>query len=513
MCDKCRPSVEGHFPLTGLQVRVVRSLPNAEIKLRSRLSDIVDAAHQCWVCGWLLLLVRNRCAESIAKILPADYERVWIGIEPHEIHTFENGRTYREVSKDQRVLIQISFYLDPRTISQKFEYFLYLQQSEEHPMHLSDLLDQTHSLEWPTHKPYEGRIRPPEADQRLFKRWKDQCIELHNGVCSKTNIPAISAIRLVDVTHRCLVYLPGDVSWVTLSYCWGGPQEHSLRNDNLADYRTPGALTEEILPPVIFDALIATEALGERYLWIDSLCIVQDDEVDKANYLSVMDTIYAHAVVTIVNAASGDTSSGLPGIRKPVHRRTQQPFELNGAWLTEALDPGHSSYGGYLDRCKWSTRGWTFQEGLLSRRCLIFTADQIYWQCQKSSWCEGSFWERSDNLQIYRHFLGSNLLTSLVNPMIADWVPLYLSILEKYPQRDFTSESDCLHALTGVLRVLQRSTGEDHFWGLPINKLEHALAWTGSSPRARRESHHKFVNSEGKLISCAFPSWSWIGCK
>jgi hypothetical protein len=343
-------------PLTGLQVRVVRSLPNAEIKLRSRLSDIVDAAHQCWVCGWLLLLVRNRCAESIAKILPADYERVWIGIEPHEIHTFENGRTYREVSKDQRVLIQISFYLDPRTISQKFEYFLYLQQSEEHPMHLSDLLDRTHSLEWPTHKPYEGRIRPPEADQRLFKRWKDQCIELHNGVCSKTNIPAVSAIRLVDVTHRCFVYLPGDVSWVTLSYCWGGPQEHSLRNDNLADYRTPGALTEEILPPVIFDALIATEALGERYLWIDSLCIVQDDEVDKANYLSVLSSrslMLPAVILHLVFPVSGNRftavlnnrlNSTVPGSLKHLIRDTA-PTEAILTDASGALEAGRSRKG------------------------------------------------------------------------------------------------------------------------------------------------------------------------
>jgi len=513
LCESCRPSVEGHVPLTGLQEKKVQDLPNAKIKLSNRLSDIINSANRCWTCGWLLLLLRNRRPESFAKILPADYERVWMGIEPHYIHTFETGRTYSDVPNDQRVLIQIAVYLDPRTTFREFDYFLYLQQSRQQPMHLLDLLNQTHSLEWPTHKPYEARIRPPEADLRLCKRWKEYCNEYHKGVCDEIKVPKVSVIRLVDVILRCIVELPANVPWVALSYCWGGPQEHSLRKDNLSDYGMPGALTEERLPPVIFDALVATKALGERYIWIDSLCIVQDDELDKAKYLSVMDAIYSHAVLTIVNAASGDTSSGLPGIRQSVHRRTQEPFELNGAWLTEALDPGHSSSAGYLEKGKWSTRGWAFQEGLLSRRCLIFTADQIYWQCQKSTWCEGSFWERIDDLQIYRHFHGDNLLTSLAYPIIENWAPLYITILQKYAQRDFTSESDVMHALTGVLRVLKHSTGKDHFWGLPINVLEHALTWTASGPPSRRESHHKYVNSGGRLLSCPFPSWSWIGCK
>ncbi|RDL33824.1 uncharacterized protein BP5553_08192 [Venustampulla echinocandica] len=512
MCDLCRPSIEDNVPILGLQEEKVQDLPNTEIRMSNRLSDIVNAANQCWVCGWLLLLFRNRCSESFAEILPADYERVSMGIEPHYIRTSEKGRASGDVPKDQRVLILISVYLDPRAISRKFDYFLYLQQSDQQAIHLPDLLDQTHSLEWPAHKPYEARIRPQEADLRLCKRWKDHCTEFHNGICGdEIKVPRISTIRLIDVTLRCIVDLLTNVPWVALSYCWGGPQEHSLRKDNLADYGTPGALTEERLPPVIFDALIATNALGERYIWIDSLGIVQDDELDKARYLSVMDAIYAHAVLTIVNAASGDTSSGLPGIRQFVHRRTQQPFELNGVWLTESLDPGPSDYAGYLQRCKWSTRGWTFQEGLLSRRCLIFTADQIYWQCQKSTWCEGSFWERIDDLQVYRHFHGQNLLTSLADPIIENWAPLFITILQKYAQREFTSEGDAMHAIAGVLRVLNQSTGQDHFWGLPVNVLEHALAWTASGPPSRRQSYHKYVNSRGILLSCPFPSWSWIG--
>jgi hypothetical protein len=147
ICDLCRPSIEGQVPLLGLQEKKLQDLPNSKIKLRNRLSDIIDAANQCWVCGWLLLLFRNRRSESFAEILPANYECVWLGIEPDYIYNFERGRTYNDVSKDQRVLIRISVYIDPRTISRKFDYFLYLQQSSEKTMKLPDLLDQTNSLE------------------------------------------------------------------------------------------------------------------------------------------------------------------------------------------------------------------------------------------------------------------------------------------------------------------------------------------------------------------------------
>ena len=128
------------------------------------------------------------------EILPADYEHVWMGIEPHYIHTFEQGRTSSDVPMDKRVLIQMSVYVDSRTVSGNIESFLCLQQSSQQPLYLPTLLDQTHSLEWPIHKPYEARIRPPEADLRLCKRWKDHCIDFHTGICDEVKVARISTI-------------------------------------------------------------------------------------------------------------------------------------------------------------------------------------------------------------------------------------------------------------------------------------------------------------------------------
>jgi len=272
-------------------------------------------------------------------------------------------------------------------------------------------------------------------------------------------------------------------------------------------------LTEDILPPVIADAIVVTAALGERYLWVDSMCIVQDDELDKTKFLTIMDAIYDHAVVSIINAATADANApiGLSGMRTPCHRRTHEPFLVNGVWLAEALDPGHGSFRGYLDECTWSTRGWTFQEGLFSRRCLIFTTDQIFWQCRKSSWCEGSFWERDDELQIYRHYFAANLLTSIYEIRDRNWINVYLAILQKYLLRTFTSEADRLHALSGIHQALEDVTKEKFFWGIPRSRLEHGIAFTPAEPAMRRDCHHSFLDSQGHLVSSQFPSWSWVG--
>ncbi|KAK5941227.1 hypothetical protein PMZ80_006504 [Knufia obscura] len=451
--------------------------------------------------------------DSMGAIETSQYEKVYVGIEPQQISTFENGRTSADAYHDKKVLLRVVIYLDLRDIGKDFHYFLNLQHSEEVPPSLTKLLSQTQGLIWPSHAPYTARIRPQVADMQLLGQWKDKCISQHAITCEQAGAHTIPTIRLIDVQDKCIVVLPGNISWTALSYCWGGPQRHSLLKSRLKQYQQPGALTEDMLPPVIADAMIVTAALGERYLWVDSMCIVQDDELDKATFLTIMDEIYSHAIVTIVNAATANANApeGLPGIRSSSPRRIQEPLNINGAWLTEALDPGHGSFSGYLDKCAWSARGWTFQEGLLSRRCLVFTSDQIYWQCRKSSWCEGSFWERDDELQIYRHCFADNLLTSISEAGNKSWITVYLAILQKYLSRAFTSEADRLHALSGILRALEDVTAEEFFWGIPRSKLEHGIAFTPQEPAARRDSTHTFINAQGQLISSPFPSWSWVG--
>lgn len=326
---------------------------------------------------------------------------------------------------------------------------------------MHSLVAQSKSLDWKSNEEYAGRIRPAMMDDQLLRQWKQCCLEDHGGTCDQTFLThRVEHLRFVDVVERCIVQLaPDTVTWTALSYCWGGPQHHALQKKNLEEYLLPGSLVDELLPQGIIDAMAVTRALDERYIWIDSLCIVQDDDKDKLKFIAAMGTIYAYAAVTIINAANDKVVQGIPGISHP--RRMQQVHRLKDFWLVEALDiPYRPGLEGYLRGTAWNTRGWTFQEGLLSRRCLIIGTDQIYWQCKTASWCEDSCWEGTKDREFYRHYSGSNIVSRLTDYTEENWMKIYKRILEAYSERELTSESDRLSAVQAILHVLRRDDEE-----------------------------------------------------
>lgn len=383
---------------------------------------------------------------------------------------------------------------------------------EKKPKHIYSLMDQTESLDWPFAEPYAGRIRPIEIDYRLLQRWKDRCMKDHGGTCDQTFISnRAQSLRLVDVVERRIVHhSPDSVTWVALSYCWGGPQHHSLQAKNLHLYQQRGSLVDEVLPQGITDAMTLTRELGERYLWVDSLCIIQDDDKDKLHFIAAMSTIYAHASVTIINAANTHVSHGMPGVSYP--RRMQQIHCMKSFWFVEALDLPHRSWEGYLHNTMWNMRGWTFQEGLLSPRCLIIGKDQMYWQCKTASWCEDSTWENGlNNNNLYRHYTGSDILNRLTDSAEEDWMELYKDVINAYSKRELTSEGDRLAAVQAILQVLQRSDEEGYFWGMPKGHMEMALSWASSPLNTRRDCDAQFMGPNDQIMSSPFPSWSWLG--
>ena len=104
-----------------------------------------------------------------------------------------------------------------------------------------------------------------------------------------------------------------------------------------------------------------------RYLWVDALCIVQDDPILSHDQISQMGSIYLKAIFTIVAAAGKDADAGLPGVRPWSRTVDQQSVDI----LLTAIDGPH--YDGEVRNSTWSTRGWTLQEEALSARRLIFT--------------------------------------------------------------------------------------------------------------------------------------------
>ncbi len=364
--------------------------------------------------------------------------------------------------------------------------------------------------------PYSGRHRPQLVDRRILRWWKSLCLQQHGEKCdNRFSGPAHTWLQLIDVRNRCIFKSTEACQYVALSYVWGQTQALQLSKANKIELQKPGSLSPGLLSTTQNDAIDVSLALGEQYLWIDSLCITQDDEKEKLEVISCMDSIYGHAVVTIVAASGNDANAGLPGIHKLRHRM-QRPFVVNDVILSQTKDPVTRGQS-YLGDCTWMTRGWTFQERLFSKRVLIFTSDQVYWECRKGSWCEDSHWEYQERPSIHRHVLNStenmpwNMGDDLEYVHGNDLDFVYIELAEEYLKRSLSHQSDILNAFQGILRALERETKHPYFWALPTSKLGPALAWTTGEKKVERLAGVEILlNVDETPTVSRLPSWSWI---
>jgi hypothetical protein len=369
-------------------------------------------------------------------------------------------------------------------------------------------------------QPYNGRIRPLVADTQLFRRWKDTCGDTHGDRCNLFFTgKRLPRLRFIDVKNRCVVDNEDDSSYTALSYVWGKAKLPLLTKSTDKQFREPGSLSTEMLPSTIDDAIEVTRSLGEKYIWVDCLCIIQDDEADKLEFIPQMDSIFGFASVTIVAASGGNANAGLPGIKPKSRTHEQKPFIINRKFyhvsLVRTLDPEGSRDNirvpyHYLEDSVWLTRGWTFQEMIFSRRALIFTKEQVYWECQTATWCEDGFWETKKSRTIYRPCLQTDFRRPWPSDMNS-FKMIYQKLILEYSRRTLTYGSDGLDAFEGVLNALRRETRQDFLWALPKSFLSSILTWYCDERSIKRREEMCRVKSSDGITDCPFPSWSWVG--
>ncbi|TGJ86974.1 hypothetical protein E0Z10_g1839 [Xylaria hypoxylon] len=169
---------------------------------------------------------------------------------------------------------------------------------------------------------------PISATQIDFNRvghWLQTCTQYHQSACHpKFNsdpkmwslFSELRVIRFIDVNKDCLVERHSLTSYVCLSYVWGAVASFRLSKANKNRLMQPGAIMEvwDLLPKTIQDAVTVVKMLGEKYLWVDSLCLVQNDPQDIEIGTGSMDLIYECSKLTIVAASGRDAGEGLPGV-------------------------------------------------------------------------------------------------------------------------------------------------------------------------------------------------------
>ena len=418
---------------------------------------------------------------------------------------------------------------------------LQFQKCAGEPVKVQDLCSGGALFDWENKAPEEafsGRLRPLVVDTRLFRKWKEACAEEHDSCRDPSFITGERPawLRLIDVRERCLVdcFLDengshcvgkeGGITYAALSYVWGkyhltqrGKVMPELHTSTEERFREPQSLSRNTVLSTIDDAIEVAQSLGENFLWVDCLCIKQDDGADKGQFIPHMDVIYGSASFTIVAASGVDADAGLSGVKG--NRRKQVPFSITGVSLLQTLDEEWQDWGTrgqrshiyqYLGDSLWCKRGWTLQEKILSARALIFSPKQVYWECLKASWCEDSVWETKYSPSAFRHCFGA--MNNIRRPWFGsrlDRSP-YRELVEEYTARSLTENSDALDAFAGILSSLRKETGQEFIWALPTSFLGEALLWECyalPSPQRRLGS----CSMSGRIMALRFPSWSWLG--
>ena len=190
-----------------------------------------------------------------------------------------------------------------------------------------------------------------------------------------------SYLRLCDTKS-----FPTDTKYLTLSHRWSNPPSVTLNNANAEQFKSSIPLSEMLKPEsmTLKQAVHVTRCLGFRYLWIDALCINQEEEQDKQHEISLMGEIYAGSELNLAATAASSGSDGLFHVRNPIEVepfRKRVQFHGDKGWIRGEIIVYNANFRDQVDMAPLNKRGWVFQERLLAPRVLHFARDQVYWTC------------------------------------------------------------------------------------------------------------------------------------
>ena len=299
------------------------------------------------------------------------------------------------------------------------------------------------------------------------------CEEQHQACCQAMPKDLPDGMMFVDTRRKCVADAPKRARFIALSYAWRAKpyeQFHQLKSGVVGDLRKAGSFDCHNIPRLIWDAMILCNDLGERYLWVDRLCIIQDDLQAMRSQIMAMDAIYQGAAMTIV-AAVDDTNShpGLPGVSQ--HPRMSavydqmRNFEIEPMLLRENINAA-------ISHSRWNTRAWTFQERLLSRRILLLTEYQSYFLCGQSA-----YQEDMGVIDTPSPFIRSTLRNDLTTITQITNLSRYFDCVDEYTSRQLSYDLDILNAFAGVVGFLGEQLRTTFLFGLPERYLIRSMLW------------------------------------
>ncbi|KAF5013313.1 hypothetical protein FDECE_663 [Fusarium decemcellulare] len=362
-----------------------------------------------------------------------------------------------------------------------------------------------------------------DSNHAMARNWFLECEGSHPN-CWPNETPVMPT-RVVDIgTHTNssydelrLVHTNGmREKYAALSHCWGGIIEPVLEADTLIPFQD--SIPYSSLAANFRDAITITRNLGIRYIWIDSLCIIQDSRSDWEEESKRMGSIYRDAAVTICAAASKGSKVGMLKKRPPIPGPKAVKLKIfsdprNDATISvskrdELSDETlwHLSWSSAFSPL--STRAWTLQEAALSPKALSYGVHGIYWQCPREFYASNGL-TSGINLFPIRPTTINSILHSRTRLPSAAGIPDrstllddYYAIISSYSARRLTVASDKLPAISAIAMALSESltVGDSvatYLAGLWDIDILFGLLWYSEFGYAPRVPVYRA------------PSWSW----
>ena len=354
----------------------------------------------------------------------------------------------------------------------------------------------------------------------LAGSWLQYCLDFHGRCTPDTEHSKDIPARLIDIklTDRaptlCLIETGGQLReerhYMTLSYCWGDALFPTLRIDN--EQQLKNNIAFETLPKVFQDVIHIAGWFQLKYLWIDSLCIIQDSHDDWIRESCKMKHIYRNSFLTVAATGATDPSRGCfrdrnPSLVEPIKYRIPNEKEeyiaaLDGYSYQEAI---HSS--------PLSKRAWAFQERLLSPRVLHFGEEQLHWECNEMSACEtcpGGIQPKTSRKwsQYCTPSVAKGQLMTTHNDFLGDvWSP----IISSYSTGALTKFSDKCLAISGIVEQAQSLYKGTYMAGLWRENFEVQLLWGIDTDQFDRlDSENRPTVPCKRPATYVAPSWSWL---
>ncbi|KAI2632174.1 HET-domain-containing protein [Hypoxylon sp. NC1633] len=365
----------------------------------------------------------------------------------------------------------------------------------------------------------------PDNLQMIFDEIEDSChtrTVSEGGTVYPTRLIEVGDegadfCRLVETESDPILSSSTEIPFATLSYCWGPPEDAARQfqtERSSLDNRLSGFPIAQV-SPILRDAIQVARALRIPYLWVDAVCIIQDDKDDWDRESSRMGVVYKNATLTICTPTSTSCQEGFverESIATGILFQSTINENISGSYLVRFVGEAD----GICDRfeslhwdCEhsgWALRGWTLQEFELSQRIVVFGKTRLHVRTSRGTKSEAHDWiqlEYESGEDDTAHQIGT-LPQWIEEKAYKDWIWL----IQRYSRRQLTHHTDKLPAISGLVTQLLGHCPERYLAGhlVPYIDLFWGANLTLTNTRLTKTALTNSLESRDLYVA---PSWSW----